>query len=123
MNSIKKILVIDDEKINIMALANILKPQYEIIIAKNGASGIKAAEKHLPDIILLDIIMPEMDGYDVLAKLKRIEEVKNIPVIFISGLMDADLDKEKNLLLGAVDYISKPFDKSVVKDKIDSYLK
>jgi len=119
----KRILIIDDEKMNILFLANILKPEYEIIVAKNGDSGIAAAEKHIPDLILLDVIMPEMSGFEVLAKLKESDVTKNIPVIFITGLAGIAEDKEKNQSLGVVDFISKPFDKSSVKEKIDMIFK
>jgi len=118
----KKILVIDDEKMNIISLAHFLKPQYELIVAVDGVSGFEAAEKHIPDIILLDIIMPEASGFDVLVKLKGSEKTKNIPVIFLTGLNSAE-DEEKGLSLGAVDFISKPFNKSLVKARIDTHLK
>ncbi|MCL2721541.1 MAG: response regulator [Treponema sp.] len=118
----KKILIIDDEKINILSLAHFLNPQYEIIVAKNGITGIKAAEKQKPDLILLDVIMPEMNGYEVLEKLKESDETKDIPVIFITGMTNAE-NKEKGQQLGAVDFISKPFDKAVVKEKIDLFFK
>jgi diguanylate cyclase (GGDEF)-like protein len=118
----EKILVVDDEKMNIIALAHFLKPQYEIIVAVDGASAIEAAEKHLPDIILLDVLMPDMNGFDVLVKLKNSEATMNIPVIFITGLSNAT-DEEKGLSLGAVDYITKPFNKSVVKARIKTQLK
>jgi len=123
MSSNKKILVIDDEKINIMALAHFLSPQYEILIAKNGDLGLKAAEKHKPDLILLDIIMPEMDGYEVLKKLKESDETKNIPVIFISGIANTGENNKNDNSQGAVDFISKPFDQAIVKNKIDSFFK
>ena len=118
----KKILVVDDEKMNIIALAHFLKPQYEIIVAVDGASALEAAEKHLPDIILLDIIMPDMNGFDVLIKLKNSAATMDIPVIFLTGLSDAG-DEEKGLSLGAVDYITKPFNQSVVKARIKTQLK
>jgi diguanylate cyclase (GGDEF)-like protein len=118
----KKILVVDDEKMNIIALAQFLKPQYEVIVAVDGASAIEAAEKHLPDIILLDIIMPDMNGFDVLLKLKNSAATMNIPVIFLTGLSNAG-DEEKGLSLGAVDYITKPFNQSVVKARIKTQLK
>jgi diguanylate cyclase (GGDEF)-like protein len=117
-----KILVVDDEKMNIIALAHFLKPLYEIIVAVDGYSALEAAKKHAPDIILLDIIMPDMNGFDVLVKLKDSAETMNIPVIFITGLSNAG-DEEKGLLLGAVDYITKPFNKSVVKARIKTQLK
>jgi len=122
MNNNKKILVIDDEKINIMALAQLLKPMYDVIVATDGASAIEAAIKHIPDIILLDIIMPEMSGFDVLVKLKDNSITMNIPVIFLTGLNNVE-DEEKGLSLGAVDYIKKPFNQTIVKARIKTHLK
>ena len=119
---LKKILIIDDEKMNIIALAHFLKPQYEILIAADGASGIEAAKKHIPDLILLDVIMPEMNGYETLVKIKESEEAKKIPVIFISG-MSTNEDEEKGLSLGAVDYIVKPFKKHIVRARIETQMK
>ena len=122
MTSMKRILIVDDEKMNIIELAHFLKPQYDIIIAIDGVSALEAAEKHLPDIILLDIIMPDMSGFDVLIKLKDSPATMNIPVIFITGLSGAG-DEEKGLTLGAVDYIAKPFNRSIVKARIKTHLK
>ena len=121
MGSNKKILIVDDEKMNIMALAFFLKSQYDIIVAKDGASALEAADKHAPDLILLDVIMPDMNGFDVLVKLKEAPATKNIPVIFITGLSEAG-DEEKGLSLGAVDFIPKPFDRAVVEEKIKTHL-
>ena len=119
MNEKKKhsILIVDDENSNIIKLTNILSPDYIIYVAKNGANAIKAAEKYLPDVILLDIIMPDMDGYDVIAVLKGSEKTKSIPVLFITGLSDAD-DEEKGLALGAADYLTKPFSTPLVKLRV-----
>jgi len=122
MEKLKKILVIDDEKMNIIALAHFLKPEYDIIISTESAAALEIAEKHLPDIILLDIIMPDMDGFDVIAKLKESEKVKDIPVIFISGLNN-EASEEKGIALGAADYIIKPFNKIQVKTRIETQLK
>jgi len=122
MSRNKKILIIDDEKMNIMALAHFLKSQYEIVIAGDGQSGLEAAEKHIPDLILLDIIMPEMNGFEVISKLKKSETTKNIPVIFISAL-DEEGDDEKGLSLGAVDFITKPFSKAIIDLRIKTQLK
>jgi len=121
-DSQKKILVVDDEKINIIALGHFLKPKYEIKVAVDGVSALEAAAKHLPDIILLDIIMPDMSGFDVIVKLKRSKATMNIPVIFITGLNSVE-NEEKGLALGAVDYIHKPFNKLIVKAKIKTHLK
>ena len=120
-NNNKKVLIIDDEKMNIMALANFLKPQYQIIVAIDGASGLEAAEKHIPDIILLDIVMPNMSGFDVIDKLKESDVTRNIPVIFVSGLSSAG-DEAKGLEFGAVDYIVKPFNRTIVKARIKLHL-
>ncbi|MCL2761945.1 MAG: diguanylate cyclase [Treponema sp.] len=122
MSNSKKILIVDDEKMNIMALVHFLRSQYEIIIAVDGISALEAAEKHAPDIILLDVIMPDMSGFDVLVKLKDSSVTMNIPVIFITGLNDVE-SEEKGLVLGAVDYIAKPFHKSIVKARIQTHLK
>jgi len=118
----KKILIVDDEKMNIIALAHFLKQQYEIIVAVDGASALEAAEKHVPDIILLDVLMPDMNGFDVLVRLKDSAATMHIPVIFITGLSGAG-DEARGLSLGAVDYITKPFNKSIVKARIKTHLK
>ena len=88
------VLIVDDDILNIKELNHILKPEYIVYIAKNGNDCIEAAEKFKPDVILLDIIMPDMNGYDVIAILKNSEITKNIPVIFITGLSKRD-DEEK----------------------------
>ena len=124
MNDVKKhsILIVDDESSNIMTLSHILKPDYTVMAAKNGASAITAAQKHMPDVILLDIIMPDLDGYAVITALKESDLTMNIPVIFITGLSDAE-DEEKGLNLGAVDYITKPFSPALVKIRVLNQIK
>ena len=124
MDEAKKnsVLVVDDENSNIMALTHILSSEYTVYAAKNGQNGIKAAETYLPNIILLDIIMPEMDGYAVIAALKSFEKTKNIPVIFITGLSNVD-DEEKGLAFGAADYIAKPFSPAIVKLRVRNQIK
>ncbi|MCL2055642.1 MAG: response regulator [Oscillospiraceae bacterium] len=115
------VLVVDDENTNIMALSHILSPKYDVYAAKNGQGAIRAAEKYLPDLILLDIIMPEMDGYAVLSALRGSERTKDIPVIFITGLSGAS-DEEKALSMGAADCIGKPFSPAVVKLRVENQL-
>ena len=124
MNDAKQnsILVVDDQNLNIMALTHILSQEYTVYAAKNGPNAIKAAEKHLPDVILLDIIMPEMDGYTVITALKNSEVTKNIPVIFLTGLSNTD-NGEKGLVLGAADYITKPFSPAIVKLRVANQIK
>jgi len=111
------ILIVDDESMNISILKHILGSEYKIYASSDGEDAIEAAEEFKPDMILLDIVMPGMDGYDVISILKTSKKTKNIPVIFISGLESAD-DKEKCLALGAADYITKPFNSDNVKIQI-----
>jgi diguanylate cyclase (GGDEF)-like protein len=111
------LLIVDDDSANLMVLAHILQPEYTIYTAKDGASAIQKAEKFLPDLILLDILMPDMDGYEVFAALRQSDRTKHIPIIFISGLNSLE-DEKTGLKLGAVDYINKPFDDMVVKLRV-----
>ena len=111
------LLIVDDEKSNIMMLTRILSPEYTVYAAKNGYDAVEAANEHMPDVILLDILMPEMDGYAVLAALKGSDKTKHIPVIFITGLDNPD-EEEKGLSLGAADYIIKPFRPATVQLRV-----
>ena len=115
------ILVIDDENANIIKLTHILGSMYTIYASKNGMNGIKLAKSNLPDVILLDILMPDMDGYEVLSVLKSTEETKDIPVVFITGLTGT-VDEEKGLSLGAADYITKPFNDTIVKLRVHNQI-
>ncbi|MCL2009879.1 MAG: diguanylate cyclase [Synergistaceae bacterium] len=111
------VLIVDDEKSNLMTLTHILNPDYTIYTAKNGADAVAKAKEYLPDLVLLDIIMPEMDGYEVLAALKGMSDTRDIPVIFITGLSSPE-DEEKGLSSHAADYISKPFSAAIVKLRV-----
>jgi len=124
MNKPKKfsILIIDDEKSNIIALSDILKNDYKVFAVRNSREAVETAEGDIPDLILLDIVMPEMDGYDVITALKKSEITRDIPVIFITGL-DNNEAEEKGLGLGAVDYIPKPFNPAIVKLKVRNQVK
>ncbi|MDR2519388.1 MAG: diguanylate cyclase [Spirochaetaceae bacterium] len=116
-----RILVIDDEKANRMVLSAMLSPDYTVLIAKSGPEGLKRVAMEKPDIILLDIVMPEMDGFEVLKRLKESGETKNIPVIIITCLNN-EADEEKGLVLGAVDYIGKPFKDTIVKARVKNHI-
>jgi len=120
-NTRNSVLIVDDEKANLIALTQILNKDYTVYAAINGQQAINTAKECLPDVILLDVLMPEMDGYGAIAELKNIEETKKIPVIFITGLNDTDSEK-KGLALGAVDYISKPFHPEIVKLRVQTHL-
>jgi len=112
-----RVLIVDDEKTNIEILSSILSPEYTVYMTKSGSGGIDLANKHSPDLILLDILMPDMDGFGVLAALKASEKTKDIPVIFITGL-DSVADEEKGLAQGAADFIHKPFSNSIVQSRV-----
>ena len=115
------ILAIDDEDMSIMALTHILSPHYTVYVSKDGHAAVEMAEKFLPDIILLDIIMPEMDGYAVMAALKKSEKTKSIPVIFLTSMTDTE-DEVKGLHFGAVDYIFKPFSQNLLLKRVEIHL-
>jgi len=111
------LLIIDDEKVNLKILTHILGPEYTIYTATNGTHGIKIAMDCMPDLILLDILMPEMDGYETLSEIKKNEKTRAIPVIFITGL-NSEKDEEKGLALEATDYITKPFGAMIVRLRV-----
>ncbi|PKM95202.1 MAG: two-component system response regulator [Firmicutes bacterium HGW-Firmicutes-1] len=115
------IIICEDTQENVDILVEALNDQYDIMIANNGRAAIDIIEKHMPDLVLLDIIMPEMDGYKVCSYLKENEKLKDIPIIFISG-MTSKYDKKKGFSLGAVDYITKPFDVEEVQARVHTQI-
>lgn len=117
------ILIVDDMPANLMLLAAILKSEgYKIRPVPNGTLALQAAAKEKPDLILLDIMMPEMNGYEVCTRLKQDPELKDIPVIYISALNDTN-DVVKALTSGGVDFITKPFHAEEVKARVATHLK
>ena len=116
------ILIVDDEKANIMALTSILSSNYRILAVKDSREAAQVASEELPDVILLDVLMPEMDGYEVITQLKNNDKTKDIPVIFITGL-DSNEAEEKGFKLGAADYIAKPFHPAIVQLRIINQIK
>jgi len=117
----KGVLIIDDEKSNIIALTHFLREDYSVYVTRDSRDAVEMAEDHRPDIILLDIIMPEMDGYEVISALKKSKKANDIPVVFISGLVSPDAIK-KGFSLGASDYITKPFEAAAVRDTVKKLL-
>lgn len=114
----RKILIVDDIAANIKVLANLLSDDYTIQIANSGIKGLQVARsKNPPDLILLDIMMPDLDGYEVCRQLKNDKLTRRIPIIFISSL-DEVKDEMRALDLGAVDFITKPFNPDVMKARI-----
>jgi len=119
----KTILIVDDSKLNIEILSDILKAKlYRIVVAKSGKRALEFAKIKKPDLILLDIMMPEINGFEVCKFLKNNSETADIPIIFISGL-DKSKDIVKGFQVGAVDYIVKPFQKEVVLARVNTHLK
>lgn len=113
----EKILIVDDSLLQGIALKNILCQDYEVDVCQSGEEAIEKAAATLPSLILLDIIMRGIDGFETLTRLKKQPETQNIPVILISGLSDVG-NEEKGLSLGAVDYIVKPFNASIVRARV-----
>jgi len=111
------ILVVDDAPANIDVVKSILSDTYLIQAAVNGNVALKIAEKRKPDLILLDIMMPGMDGFEVCKALKADARTADIPVIFVTG-KDQESDESKGLSLGAIGYITKPVNSSELKEKI-----
>ena len=122
-NSDKRIiLVVDDKPANIQVAHNILKDTYIIKIATSGAKALDLAKVlPQPDLILLDVMMPEMDGYEVCSRLKSDPGTCDIPIIFLTGKTDAE-DETRGLELGAIDYIHKPFSPLVVQARVRTHL-
>lgn len=123
MNGVEmqKVLVADDDAVNRDVLGELLKPEYTVLLAKNGAQTLERAMRHLPDLILLDVMMPDMDGYEVLRRLRADPLTEQISVIFISGL-DRPEDEANGLKMGAADYITKPFNQTVVMARVALHL-
>jgi len=121
MEKKNKLLIIDDDTTTLMELIGILKQDYMISTAKNGLSALENLEKTHPDLIILDIIMPGLSGFEVMARLNQLDHAKDIPVILISGAIDID-DERKGLTLGAIDYIRKPFDEIIIKQRVDYHI-
>lgn len=117
----QKILIVDDMPVNLMMLGEELKRDYEIFIATSGETALKMAEDNPPDLILLDIVMPNMDGREVCRRLKDNDATKNIPVIFITA-NNTEGDEEEGLVIGAVDYITKPFSLPILKARVRTHL-
>ncbi|MBF0235158.1 MAG: response regulator [Desulfamplus sp.] len=117
----KNILIVDDTEANIDILVDILCDEYEISVAMDGKTAIEDVLENPPDLILLDIMMPGIDGYEVCRRLKEDPKTREIPVIFITALSQVE-DETRGLRLGAVDYITKPINPSIVKARVQNHL-
>lgn len=116
-----KVLLVDDEPNNLKVLQQILKDHFELLFAINGEKALAAAKEHLPDIILLDIMMPGMDGYQVCSHLKQDATTRDIPVIFVTAMSEVE-DEARGFDVGAVDYIQKPVSGPIVLRRVQTHL-
>jgi putative two-component system response regulator len=115
------VLIVDDTELNVDILVEALGDDYDVVVALDGESALKSIASQAPDLILLDIMMPGMNGYEVCERLKASEETRYIPVIFLTALADAE-DEVKGLQLGAADYLTKPFNPDLVKARVFNHL-
>jgi putative two-component system response regulator len=116
------VLIVDDERLNIDVLVDLLKPRYRTLVATNGEQALRRASgQPAPDILLLDVMMPGMDGYEVCRRLKADPATRDIPVIFVTALSEMG-DEMKGFALGAVDYITKPISPPIVEARVKAHL-
>ena len=115
------VLVVDDTEANVDILVDALGDLYEIMVAMDGESALETVEEEAPDLILLDIMMPGMDGYEVCRRLQGNPRFNNIPIIFLTALTEIE-NKTKGFELGAVDYITKPFEVREVQARVQNHL-
>jgi putative two-component system response regulator len=116
-----KILIVDDEPTNLKVLKQVLHHDYRLSFAKNGVDALALAARELPDLMLLDVMMPEMTGFDVCEQLKSEASTQHIPIIFVTALKD-EVDETRGFDCGAVDYITKPITPAVVKARVRTHL-
>ncbi|MBF0194181.1 MAG: PleD family two-component system response regulator [Magnetococcales bacterium] len=117
----EKVLIVDDVPGNIKFLVEILKDEYDIFMATKGQDAVDIALSNKPDLVLLDVIMPEMDGYEVCKKLKENSTTRDIPIIFVTA-QDDDTQEAHGLQLGAVDYINKPAKPAILKARVKNHI-
>ncbi|MBJ6800629.1 diguanylate cyclase [Geomonas propionica] len=116
-----KILIVDDTTANIEILYKILKGEFDVLFAKSGADGVRMVREQTPDLVLLDIMMPDMDGYQVCRVLKQDPATAHIPVVFVTA-MGNDEDEARGLEEGAIDYLTKPIRPAIVVARVRNHL-
>ncbi|MEK1905911.1 MAG: HD domain-containing phosphohydrolase [Pseudomonas sp.] len=116
-----KLLLVDDEPTNLQVLRQILQDDYRLFFAKDGDKALELAARERPDLILLDVMMPGMTGYEVCTRLKQAADTLAIPVIFVTALADVD-DEARGFEVGAVDYITKPVSPPIVRARVRTHL-
>ena len=123
MDKKNRILIVDDDQFNISVLTEILNNDYKIMTAESGGKALKAVAGPLPpDLILLDILMPELDGYEVCEQIKADRSTAHIPIVFVTAVSEA-MDAARAFEIGAVDYVTKPFNPVTVKARINTHIK
>lgn len=115
------LLLVDDEATNLQVLRHILQDDYRLLFAKDGTKALEMAERERPNLILLDVMMPGMTGYEVCQALKAQPELEAIPVIFVTALADVE-DEARGFAVGAVDYITKPVSPPIVRARVRTHL-
>jgi len=116
------ILIVDDNLVSLKQISALLSNDYEVSLAKSGELALQICAQKLPDLILLDVEMPGMDGFETISRLKADGNIKNVPVIFLTGNNDAETQK-KCLGAGAVDFVTKPADADILHQRIKQHLK
>ncbi len=117
----KRILVVDDSLINLKHVANLLKEDLKVSIAKSGQQAIDICQRQQPDLILLDIKMPDMDGFETLERLKKMETLEQTPILFLTATFDSEVEA-RAFSVGAADFVLKPFEKSSLLHRINMHL-
>ncbi len=115
----KKVLVVDDNELNITILLNLLSKKYDVSVALNGVDALESLEEEIPHLIVLDIIMPDMGGVDVCRKIKSDDRTKHIPVIFLTA---AHTLEDEAYQVGADDFVGKPFNLVELGEKIEKLI-
>ncbi len=117
----KKILIVEDNELNIDLLIQLLEDEYELVTASDGEQGLRLAQQTLPDLILMDMSLPVMDGYEATRRIKAIPALSQVLIIGLSAHVMSG-DAEKALAAGCDDYLTKPLDEDLLFDKLEHYL-
>ena len=118
----KKVLIVEDEKNILDAQAMLLEDEYEVIKATDGNEGFDLAKKHNPDLVVLDLMLPNRGGYDLCFSFRQDEQLKDVKVLMVTALSQ-DIDKKKGEMVGTDNYLTKPFEPEEFKQKIKNLLK
>ncbi|MEE9513992.1 MAG: response regulator [Anaerolineales bacterium] len=118
----KKIMIVEENELNIDLLVQLLEDEYELITALNGAEAVKLAAQEIPDLILMDMAMPVMDGWEATRRIKAQDALREIPIIGLSSYAMVG-DAEKALDAGCDDYLTKPLDEDLLFEKLNNFLK